>query len=97
MGLPCILMFTRSTVMNSIKTDMSLILLIKKAFDCMEIGFLLLAIKLNTLENDFFPFGAREAFEGMEHHHWHAITVPMQEKQAAERENSINKVSSRYA
>jgi hypothetical protein len=77
MGLPGILMFTRSTVTNSIKTDTSLMLFIKKLFDCMEIGFLLRAIKLDALENDFFPFGAREAFEGVEHLRWHAITVTM--------------------
>jgi len=79
-------------VTNSIKTDTSLMLFIKRSFDCMEIGFLLLAIKLDALKNDFFPFGAREAFEGVEHLSWHAITLTMQEW-AAERKISVNKVS----
>ena len=85
MGLPGILMFTRSTVTNSIKTNTSLMLFIKKPFDCMEIRFLLFVKKLDALENDFFPFGAREAFESMEHLCWHAIAVPMRERERREK------------
>ena len=73
MSNPIVLMFTRSTVTKSTKTNISLILCIEEPFDRADVRFLLFPEEFDTFLDDLFPFGVREGPEGMKLLTWHAI------------------------